>query len=151
MSSGIWPSSTRITACFVGQQDWDQLCKDCKENGHEETEKQHVDASDWQPWKTPRGDKHERAASFCLWAAEYGCKWLILNLQPRVSAHIQRARGHVTRQRFSCVCLVSVPSCPSQEPAAVEKPEVSGEKVFSQTTKMLLQRYRQTSCWLKLA
>lgn len=28
----------------------------------------------------------------------------------------------------------------------MEKPEISGEKVFSQTTKTLLQRYRQTSC-----
>lgn len=49
-------SSTLIV--FVGQQDWNQLRQDSKENGHEETQEQHVDSSDWQPRKTHRGKLH---------------------------------------------------------------------------------------------
>lgn len=47
---------------------------------------------------------------------------------------------------FLPVCFISFsPLCSLQEVATVEKPEVCGEKVFSQTTKTLLQRYKQTS------
>lgn len=72
------------------------------------------------------------------------------DLQTRVLHYYQDfvCRAGVIQIRwmmFVCLHLLAIIASSWQVVNTAEKPEVCGEKVFSQTTKMLLQRYQQSS------